>query len=239
MLLTVNDIKFAYTDKLVLQNISFHVSEGDLFAILGPNAAGKTTLIKLLTGQLQNQEGHIWISGVQADNGTSIALKKEIGTMWELSGVYLKMTGYEYLSFIASLYNIPKEDIPNRIRFLAEKYKITDELHRKIGKYSMGTKKKVEFCAAIIHNPKLLFLDEPFESVDPSVTYEMKQFLHEYVQSGCAVIITSHILDIIQNLCNRYIIIDHGSVIDAGDVNDAVNLEARFMEVAGDGAEKQ
>ena len=112
--------------------------------------------------------------------------------MWELSGVYLKMTGYEYLSFIASLYNIPKEDIPNRIRFLAEKYKITDELHRKIGKYSMGTKKKVEFCAAIIHNPKLLFLDEPFESVDPSVTYEMKQFLHEYVQSGCAVIITSH-----------------------------------------------
>ena len=97
----------------------------------------------------------------------------------------------------------------------------------------------MEFCAAIIHNPKLLFLDEPFESVDPSVTYEMKQFLHEYVQSGCAVIITSHILDIIQNLCNRYIIIDHGSVIDAGDVNDAVNLEARFMEVAGDVAEKQ
>ena len=77
MLLTVNDIKFAYTDKLVLQNISFHVSEGDLFAILGPNAAGKTTLIKLLTGQLQNQEGHIWISGVQADNGTSIALKRK------------------------------------------------------------------------------------------------------------------------------------------------------------------
>lgn len=167
----------------------------------------------------------------------SAALKKEImiGVMQEITGVHLKMTGFEYLCLIAALNNYPPDMITERVLFIANKFNFESELHRSIKKYSAGTKKKIEFCAAIVHEPRVLLLDEPFESVDPIVCFEIKQHLKHLVEHGSTVIITSHILETIQNLCNKYIIINQGSVVRCGNIekDNGVDLEQIFIEVVG------
>jgi len=238
--LEVVDLSFSYSDKSVLKSISFAVEQGDLFAILGPNAAGKTTLLSILTGHLSAQSGEVKIDGSSINETMQNEIKKQQGFMSDLSGVYLKMTGFEYLSLVAALYEYPPHLITARVNKLARTYNLESEMHRVIKKYSAGTKKKIEFCAAIVHEPKLIFLDEPFESVDPAVSFEIKKNLKDLVQAGTTVVITSHILDTIQNLCNKYMIINHGTVVRQGkiDQKSKVNLEQVFMEVVKDGKTK-
>ena len=231
-MIVVDRLSFAYSDKEVLTDISFTVEQKDFFAVLGPNAAGKTTLLKVMTGLLKQRDGKITILNNDLSNVLSNNLKLQIGLMHDISGLYLKMTGFEYLSFIAAMYNYPPEKITKRVSELSTLYKLDTEIHKPIKKYSAGTKKKVEFCATLVHEPKILFLDEPFESVDPSATYIMKKNLKLFVEDGGTVVITSHILESIQNLCNKYIIINGGSIVDEGNMDDlSIDLESRFMEV--------
>ena len=235
-MINVENLAFSFSDKPVLRDISFAVNQGDLFAVLGPNGTGKTTLINILTGKLEVQSGSVQVLGTQIRERFSNEVKKRIGVMREIQGLYTKMTGYEYLRLVAVLYDYPVSEIDSRIEYLCEKYKLTGEINRTIKKYSAGTKKKLEFCAAIIHEANVLFLDEPFESVDPQISYEIKKFLREYVrEEEATVIITSHILDTIQNLCNRYIIIKDGFVAQADEIKKDMSpsLEARYMSVVG------
>lgn len=231
-MIQVSDLSFSYADKEVLKSITFSVDKGDLFAILGPNGAGKTTLLKILTGLLEVQGGEASINSCPIIGNIQIDLKKQIGIMHEISGVYLKMTGFEYLSLVAALYDYPSHLIKSRVNELCEKYGLEEEIHRIIGKYSSGTKKKIEFCSAIIYEPQVVFLDEPFESIDPTVSYEIKKFLKNLVETGVTVVITSHILETIQNLCNRYMIINGGRVVSQGiiDKQSNMDLEQIFME---------
>ncbi|WP_165450494.1 ABC transporter ATP-binding protein [Intestinimonas massiliensis (ex Afouda et al. 2020)] len=234
-MIRVSDLNFSYADKCVLQQVSFNVDDGDLFAILGPNAAGKTTLIKLLTGILEMQGGNIIFDDMPLNGTNDYKIRSMIGVMQEITGVHLKMTGFEYLCLIAALNNYPPDMITERVLFIANKFNFESELHRSIKKYSAGTKKKIEFCAAIVHEPRVLLLDEPFESVDPIVCFEIKQHLKHLVEHGSTVIITSHILETIQNLCNKYIIINQGSVVRCGNIekDNGVDLEQIFIEVVG------
>lgn len=157
-----------------------------------------------------------------------------LGIMHPISGVYLKMTAYEYLAFVGALYGMSSEIINSRIETLAKDLMFANELHREIKKYSSGTKKKIEFCAAIIANPTILYLDEPFESVDPKISYEIKTHLKDYVRSGGTLIITSHILDTIQNLCTRYVILNNGQIVHSEKITENVDLEKKYMEVIND-----
>ena len=234
-MVTINDLCFSYIDKEVSKNITFNVDKGDFFAILGPNAAGKTTLLKVMTGLLRKQNGSIFIAGKDMSNGLSNDIKVKIGTMHSIDGLYLKMTGFEYLSFVAALYDYPPEKIKNRVLELSKLYKMETEIHKQIKKCSAGTQKKISFCAALVYEPEILFLDEPFESVDPSATYIMKQKLNEFKANGGTIVITSHILESIQNLCNKYLIINHGKIVDEGLLDkSSIDLEKRFMEVVDD-----
>lgn len=202
-----------------------------MLAILGPNGVGKTTLMNLLTGVLYPSLGSISINNIENPYNYSLENRSMFGTMYPISGVYLKMTAYEYLAFVGALYGLESEVINNRIETLAADLMFSNELHREIKKYSSGTKKKIEFCAAVIANPTILYLDEPFESIDPKTSYEIKAYLKEYVRNGGTFIITSHILDTIQNLCTRYIILNNGQIVHSEKIIKNTDLEKKYMEV--------
>lgn len=230
-MINVNHLSFAFTDRKVLKDLSFTVKQGDIYAILGPNGVGKTTLIKLLTGYLKADEGHIIINGKEDPYHFAVKDKRMLGMMMPLTGVYREMTGYEYLSFIGSLYGLNQDSLQKRIEALSSELQFTHELGRAIKKYSTGTQKKIAYSAAIIGHVKVLFLDEPFESVDPKVSYEMKQSIKHYVSEGGTVVITSHILETVQNLCNRYMIIDQGKILKTDEMHQDQNLEDIYMDV--------
>lgn len=230
-MLTIRNISFSYPRKQVLTDVSFQVGEHDIFAILGRNAAGKTTLISVLSGILEQQGGTVEVDGVQISGSNSAHY---FGIMRNLSDLYLKMTGYEYLSLVGTLYNVPGKELHERIMAYAAQFEFTEHLYKKLSTCSLGTKKKVSFCASIIHRPKFVILDEPFDSVDPIVCYEMKRYLTEYARTEGTVIVTSHALDLVQNFCNRYAIIHDGTVAASGNIqeNDE-HLEKIFIDVVG------
>lgn len=233
VMLSVKNLAFSYKTKDVLKDISFEVRQGQVMAVLGRNAAGKTTLINILTGLLEAKEGKIYICGEDSSQKLSRKARARTGVMRPINGVFEKMTCYEYLEFIAALYEVNRE----AISALAQKYEFTSELKRKIKECSAGTRKKIELSAAVIHSPALLFLDEPFESVDPVVVAEIKGYIQSFAESGGAVIITSHILDIIQNISTDCIIINKGFIEYSAKVNkdikagDEEGLERIFLKV--------
>ncbi len=229
-MLSVKDIAFSYPSKEVLKSISFEVENGDIFAILGRNAAGKTTLINVLVGLLDKQRGEVIADGETIDCNNSAYY---VGVMRPLSNVYLKMTPYEYLMLMGTLHGLSGSDLRNKISDFAERLDFNEHLHKKLKACSLGTKKKAEFCASIIHNPKYVVLDEPFDSLDPIVCYEMKRFLKAYAKEGGTVVVTSHALDLVQNFCNKYVIIHNGVVAANGSTNDDKHLEKIFIDVVG------
>lgn len=230
-MLTIENVSFSYPRKKVLEDISFQVQDHDIFAVLGRNAAGKTTLISVLVGLLEKQGGSIDVDGVQISGNNSA---NYFGIMRNLTDLYLKMTAYEYLSLVGTLYNVPGRELHQRILAFAHRFEFEEHLYKKLSTCSLGTKKKVTFSACIIHNPKFVILDEPFDSIDPIVCYEMKRYLSEYARTEGTVIVTSHALDLIQNFCNKYVIIHDGTVAACGNIqeNDQ-HLEKIFIDVVG------
>lgn len=230
-MLNIQNISFSYPRKQVLTDVSFQVCEHDIFAILGRNAAGKTTLISVLSGLLQQQGGSVDIDG-QTVSGSNSA--HYFGIMRTLNDLYLKMTAYEYLSLVGTLYNVPGKELHDRIMAFAKRFEFEEHLYKKLSTCSLGTKKKVSFSASIIHKPMFVILDEPFDSVDPIVCYEMKRYLTEYANTEGTVIVTSHALDLIQNFCTKYVIIHDGTVAASGNIreNDE-HLEKIFIDVVG------
>lgn len=169
MIAKIKNVSFHYGNKQVLNDISFTMESGDILAILGPNAVGKTTLIKILSGILCMQNGSL--ENIDLEN---------IGFLNDLDGIFLKMTGFEYLSFVATLCKYDPAKIEGRIFELAKTFNFTTEIYKQIKRYSLGTKKKLEVCSAIFHKPFILLLDEPFESIDPIASYDLKLHLKEY-----------------------------------------------------------
>ena len=230
-MLKVEHISFSYPSKQVLTDVNFQVCDHDIFAVLGRNAAGKTTLISVLVGLLQQQEGRVLVDD-QEISGTGSA--RYFGIMRNLTDLYLKMTAYEYLSLVGTLYNVEGKTLHQRILAFAKRFEFEEHLYKKLSTCSLGTKKKVTFSACIIHNPKFVILDEPFDSIDPIVCYEMKRYLTEYARTEGTVIVTSHALDLIQNFCNKYVIIHDGTVAASGTmVGNDQRLEQIFIDVVG------
>lgn len=230
-MLKVENISFAYPQKKVLKDVNFQVGDHDIFAVLGRNAAGKTTLISVLVGMLEKQSGRIMVNDTEISSANSAYY---FGIMRELSEMYLKMTAYEYLSLVGTLYNVPGKLLEERIQTFADRFAFREHLYKKLSACSLGTKKKVTFCGCIIHQPAFVILDEPFDSIDPIVCYEMKQYLTEYARTEGTVIVTSHALDLIQNFCNKYVIIHDGTVAASGDIlDDDRRLEQIFIDVVG------
>jgi ABC-2 type transport system ATP-binding protein len=221
-------------EKKACDNVNLAVESGDIFGFIGHNGAGKSTTIRCVVGVQEFEEGEILVDGhsVKTD---PIACKKELAYIPDNPDLYEHLTGIQYLNFISDVFGIDGAVREERIRKYGEAFEITEALGDLISSYSHGMKQKVAVIGALIHEPKLMVLDEPFVGLDPKAALTLKNLMHETCENGGAVFFSTHVLDVAQKLCNKIAIIKQGRIVASGDMDELIgdkSLEDVFMEVA-------
>lgn len=234
-MLEIKDLNHTYSDgKVAIKNINLTVENGDIYGFVGPNGAGKSTTIKSIVGILPYTSGSIKVNGRDVIRD-SIAVKQEIAYIPDNPDLYEGLTGIQYLNFIADVYNVG-EVRAELIDKYATMFEIKDDLLKLIKSYSHGMRQKLAIISALIHKPKLIIMDEPFVGLDPKATFQIKEILKELSQEGCSIFFSSHVLEVVEKLCNKVAIISNGEIKVNGRVEDIIgneSLEDLFMEIAG------
>ncbi len=224
------------TDKGVT-DLSLHVCPGDLYAFIGHNGAGKTTTLKAVAGIHPADAGEIFIDGLHLAR-EPLACKRRMAYIPDTPDLFSYLTGIQYLNFVADVYALPADVRRERIERYAAAFEITASLGDLVSAYSHGMKQKLAILAALIHEPRLLLLDEPFVGLDPKATLTLKTMMRSLCEAGGAVFFSTHVLDVAERLCNKVAIIKDGRLVVAGEmsaiVREGSTLESIFMEVAGD-----
>ena len=237
-MLSINNLTKTYRGSSKgVHEVSLEIESGDIYGFIGPNGAGKTTTIKCVVGILSFQEGSITIDGVSIiDN--PIECKKKFAYIPDNPDIYDYLTGIQYLNFIADVFEVSAQDREEKIKKYARAFEIEESLGDLVSSYSHGMKQKLAIISAMIHEPKLLILDEPFVGLDPQASVVFKDFMREMCSKGGAVFFSTHVLDVAERLCTRVAIIKDGRIITSGKMVDIVTngntLESIFLEVAGD-----
>ncbi|MGI5935814.1 MAG: ABC transporter ATP-binding protein [Oscillospiraceae bacterium] len=219
--------------KVAVRDLSLTVSLGDIFGFIGHNGAGKTTLIRSVVGVLDFEEGEITIDGhsVKTD---PIRAKEVTAYIPDNPELYDYLTGIQYLNFIGDMYRVPGPVREERIRRYAEALEMTENLGGLISSYSRGMKQKLAIISALMHSPRLLVLDEPFVGLDPKAVHTLKEIMKELCRQGSAIFFSSHVLDVVERLCNKIAIIKHGVLVASGEtekVRGDESLEDVFLEL--------
>jgi ABC-2 type transport system ATP-binding protein len=227
-----------FFDKFCAVNgVDLRVERGTFYGFLGPNGAGKSTTIKMLTGLLAPTHGRITVLGKNMlDPRESLEAKSRVGVIPEDLALFDNLTAREHLTFIGRMYLMPRETIRSRIGELLAVLGLADEEKKLTVEYSHGMKKKLALAAALLPNPDLLFLDEPFEGVDAVTSHVIRDLLAGYLARGSTVFLTSHVLEIVEKLCTHVGIIVKGDLVEQASLEDlrqGSSLEARFLERAG------
>jgi ABC-2 type transport system ATP-binding protein len=242
----VSGLTKTYGDVPAVDDLSFTVPAGTFFGFLGPNGAGKSTTIGCLTGLLDPTHGSIRLLG-EPFTSSAVALKRRIGSMPENLGLFEYLYADEFLVFQAEMYGIEASAARRRASELLEALELADVGRKPISDFSAGMKKRIAFAAAIIHGPDILFLDEPFESIDPTGVALLKHWLRRFTEQGRTVFLTTHVLETAERLCDRAAIIQTGGkVVWEGDLGalredrpiafdgrEFTTLESLFLAVAG------
>ena len=220
--------------KKAADNVSLTVESGDIYGFIGHNGAGKSTTIRAVVGVLDFTEGDIFIDGhsVKTD---SLECKKITAYIPDNPDLYENLTGIQYLDFISDVFGISAAERQKRIKDFADRFEITDSLGDLISSYSHGMKQKLAIISALIHEPKLMVLDEPFVGLDPKAAFTLKQIMHEICEKGTAIFFSTHVLDVAEKLCNKVAIIKQGRLISQGTMEELTrggSLEDVFLEVA-------
>ena len=218
--------------KKAADNVSLNVMSGDIYGFIGHNGAGKSTTIRAVVGVLDFTEGEIFIDGHSVKN-EPLECKKVTAYIPDNPDLYDNLTGIQYLNFVADVFDIDANVRQEKIKKYADLFEITDSLGDLIGSYSHGMKQKVAIISALIHDPKLLVLDEPFVGLDPKATFTLKEIMHEMCEKGTAVFFSTHVLDVAEKLCNKVAIIKQGRIIDSGTMEEITaghSLEETFLE---------
>jgi len=230
----VRELTKFYGSKAALKDVSLAVEAGEFFGLFGPNGAGKTTLIKVLTGQLVPTRGHVTVLDIDAAR-EPLAVKEVIGIVPEVESPPSYLTAYEYLYFVSQVRKVPDGE-PRIARWL-EYFDLEDQRRTICKDLSKGTRQKLMLAAAFLHEPKVLFLDEPFINLDPIYQRKVKDHLAEYVDGGGTVFMCSHLLEIAEKLCDRVAILHEGHVIAQGSLADVRgrerDLESAFLKLVG------
>src|ERR1700686_2532258 len=206
-----------YGTVMAVENLSLEVRPGTMFGFLGPNGSGKSTTIGCMTGLLDPTSGQIEILG-QPFHADSAAIKKRIGVMPETLGLFEPLYAHEFLAFVARMVGLDESTTRRRVTELLEALELTDT-SKTLSEYSTGMRKRIAFAAAVIHSPEVLFLDEPFESIDPAGVSLMKQWLRRFTEQGRTVFITSHVLETVERVCQQVAIITQpGKLVWQGDI---------------------
>ncbi len=234
MLKIVNFSKsYGNNKKKAVDNISLEVKKGEIFGFIGHNGAGKTTTIKSIVGIIDFNEGDILINGLSIKDN-EIECKKVISYIPDNPDIYGSLTGIGYLNFIADIYGVSNEEREKLISKYANIFEILPNLGDLISTYSHGMKQKLIIISALIHSPKLLVLDEPFVGLDPIAAHNLKDIMKELCKSGSAIFFSSHVLEIVEKLCDKVGIIKEGKLVKIGTVPEIKgdkSLESIFLEI--------
>ena len=236
-MLKINNLTKHYkgSDKGV-NNVTLHIDKGDIYAFIGHNGAGKTTTLKCVTGIHDCDEGDILIDGISLRDNP-LECKRRFAYIPDNPDLYEYLTGIQYLNFIADIFKVSVNDREDRIKKYAGDFEILESLGDLISTYSHGMKQKLAIISALIHEPKLLILDEPFVGLDPQATVILKGIMKKICEAGGAVFFSTHVLDVAERLCNKVAIIKAGDVLASGNMADIVregqSLEDIFMEAIG------
>lgn len=230
-----------FGDVCAVDGIALRVERGTFYGFLGPNGAGKSTTIKMLTGLLAPSEGEMSLLGHDLrDREEALAAKKRIGVVPEDLALFDNLTAREYLTFVGRMYLVPRPTIHDRIDELLPLMGLQNDERKLTLEYSHGMKKKLALAAALLPNPDLLFLDEPFEGVDAVTSRVIRDTLAGFVARGSTVFLTSHVLEIVEKLCTHVGIIVRGRLAEQASLEEirrGRSLEDRFLELAGADAE--
>lgn len=235
-MLQIEHLTKKYGDKTAVDNLSLHIQKGMIYGFIGHNGAGKTTTIKACCGILQFEEGEIYIDG---DSIKKEPLKCKSKTAYIPDNPYLYefLSGIKYLNFIADIFGVPQAQREERIRKYADLLQLTDDLAQPISSYSHGMKQKLAVISALIHEPKLLIMDEPFVGLDPKATHQLKSLMRNICDSGGAIFFSTHVLEVAEKLCDEVAIIKNGKLVVSGgmaEVKGNDSLEDVFLELEVD-----
>lgn len=218
-----------------LHDLAFQVPRGSFLGVLGRNGAGKTTLVRLLTGQLSPDAGSAQVAGFDVAK-RPLELRRRMGVMPEADALLEGLSGLQYLGFLGRLHGLPVGELEARIRELGGLLDMDFDTGR-IAEYSFGMKKKTALAAALLHGPEVLFLDEPFEGLDPVTSVALQELLRDLHARGMTILLTSHHLGLAERLCDRFLLVDEGRILAHGSPSELMEtgetLESLFLRLVG------
>ena len=232
--LEIKNYSKSYSDgKKAADSISLTVEPGDIYGFIGHNGAGKSTTIRAIVGVLDFTEGEIMIDGKSVKTD-ALECKRITAYIPDNPDLYENLTGIQYLNFVADVFDISAKEREERIKKYGDMFEITESLGDLISSYSHGMKQKLVVISALIHKPKLLVLDEPFVGLDPKAAYTLKEIMREICNEGSAIFFSSHVLEVVEKLCDRVAIIKNGHIVAEGktaEVKGNSSLEHVFLEL--------
>lgn len=236
-MLSIKHVSKSYDGKKkACKDVSINIEAGDIYGFVGHNGAGKTTLLKSIAGIINFDEGTIEVNGHDV-NKESILVKKDIAYIPDNPNVYDVLTGTQYLNFMADVFDVPTDERRQLVNKYAEMFGMMDVLNDQIASYSHGMKQKIVLIGALIHKPKLFLLDEPFVGLDPQASFLLKEEFKKLVANGSAIFFSTHVLEVVEKLCNRVAIIKNGEIVandDTAKIISNQSLESIFMEIASE-----
>ena len=235
-MLNIQHFTKTYGEKKAVDDLSLHIAPGEIYGFIGHNGAGKTTTLKAAVGILQFDAGEITIGG-HSIKTEPLACKQLLAYIPDNPDLYDYMTGIQYLNFIANIFGVSAADRQVRIRELAERFELTNDLAQPIAAYSHGMKQKLAIISAWLHAPQLVVMDEPFVGLDPKAAHLLKGMMRELCDRGGAIFFSTHVLEVAEKLCDKVAILRAGKLIRSGTMDEVKgddSLEEVFLELEGE-----
>ena len=240
--IVAHDLVRVFGQKAAVNHLNLAVQRGEFFGFLGPNGAGKSTTIKMMVGLLRPTSGSVWVGSIDVWKDP-LKARSLMGVLPEYLNLYERLSGREFLTFAGHMYGVPQAAISRRSEELLRLLMLVDDADKLVVDYSVGMRKKIALAAAIMHNPQVLFLDEPFEGIDPISSRVIRDILHDLTQRGTTIFFSSHVMEVVERLCTRVGIINQGVLVAEGTLQELrerasgedkdATLEDIFLNVVG------
>ncbi len=237
-MLKIENLTKTYGQKKAVDNLSLEIENGHIYGFIGHNGAGKTTTLKSIAGIMEFDQGNIYIDN-KSIKEEPLACKKVMAYIPDNPDLYEYLTGIKYLNFIADVYGVSQAERTDRIKKYGDMFELTDSLGEPISAYSHGMKQKLAVISALIHEPKLIIMDEPFVGLDPKASHLLKGLMRDLCDRGGAIFFSTHVLEVAEKLCDKIAIIKAGKLVVSGNTQDVIgddSLEEVFLELENDNA---
>ncbi|MCI9130663.1 ABC transporter ATP-binding protein [Thomasclavelia cocleata] len=237
-MLKIENLTKSYGSKKAVDNLSLHIESGHIYGFIGHNGAGKTTTLKSIAGIMEFDEGNIYIDG-KSIKDDSLACKSVMAYIPDNPDLYEYLTGVKYLNFISDIYGVSQSERESRIKKYGDMFELTESLGEPISAYSHGMKQKLAVISALIHEPKLIIMDEPFVGLDPKASHLLKGLMRDLCDRGGAIFFSTHVLEVAEKLCDKIAIIKAGKLVVSGNTQEVIgddSLEEVFLELEDNNA---